>query len=57
MNKEGDSFKEHQEEDDIVQSHLEQMDKKKRERREEEGKGKPKILLETALSSKKNKNL
>lgn len=36
MNKEGDSFKEHQEEDDIVQSHLEQVDKKERERREVE---------------------
>jgi len=55
MNKEGDSFKEHQEEDDIVQSHLEQVDKKERERREEEGEGKLKILLKTALSSKKIK--
>lgn len=53
MNKEGDSFKEHQEEDDIVQSHLEQVDKKERERREEEGKGKLKILLETGPFIKK----
>jgi hypothetical protein len=33
MSKEGDGFKEHQEEDDIVQSHLEQVDKKEKEKR------------------------